>query len=82
MDVRLPQGFWGKIEHNLRDVAENYFKIHALRIKGSHTSERQLARNLTKWWRSYRTAFPTLVRHDMPPNAEEFVDRRQTASLP
>ena len=82
MDVRLPQGFWGNIEHNLRDVAQNYFKIHAMRIKGSHTSEEQLARNLNKWWRSYRTAFPELVPQDMPADAEKFLDRRQTASLP
>jgi hypothetical protein len=81
IDVRLPQGFWGNVEHNLRDVGENYFKIHALRIKSSHTSELQLARNFTKWWRSYRTAFPGLVPHDIPADAEEFLSRGQTVVM-
>ena len=27
VDVRLPEGFWGKFEHDVRDVAENYFKF-------------------------------------------------------
>lgn len=74
VDVRLPQGFWGTLEHNVRDVAENYFKIHALRIKSSHTNELQLARNFTKWWRSYQRAFPGLVPRDIPADAEEFLN--------
>jgi hypothetical protein len=61
VDVRLPQGIWGNIEHNVRDVAENYFKVYALGMRSSHTSETQLARNFTKWWRSYQTAYPELV---------------------
>jgi hypothetical protein len=79
IDVRLPQGFWGNLEHNVRDVAENYFKIHALRIKSSHTSELKLARNFTKWWHSYQRAFPGLAPLDIPADAEEFLNRGQTA---
>jgi hypothetical protein len=70
VDVRLPQGWWGSIEHNVRDVAENYFKIYVMRMKSSHTSEMQLARNFSKWWRSYQTAYPGLAARGFPREAE------------
>jgi hypothetical protein len=86
IDVRLPKGFWGNIEHDVRDVAENYFKVYALRKKNSHTSETQLARNFTKWWRSYQTAYPELAAEEIPKEAEELRNglklRITKASLP
>jgi hypothetical protein len=86
IDVRLPQGIWGNFEHNVRDVAENYFKIYALRKKNSHTSEIQLARNFTKWWRSYQTAYPELAAPEIPTAAAELLDgqkqKAQETSLP
>lgn len=80
MDVRLPQGFRGRIEHNVRDVAVNYFKVYVLRIKNSHTSETRLARKFTKWWQSYQTAYPELVAREIPTEAEEILnDKKRTA---
>jgi hypothetical protein len=73
VDVRLPQGFWGSFEHNIRDVAENYFKVYAMRMKSSHTSEMQLARNFDKWWRSYQTAYPGLAAREFPREAVELL---------
>ena len=86
MDVRLPEGKWGNFEHNLRDVAENYFKVYALRIKNSHTSEMKLARSFNRWWRSYHTAYPETAAHEIPTEAEELLNGQkhtlQRSSLP
>lgn len=73
IDVRLPEGLWGNIEHNVRDVALNYFKVYALRIKDSHTSEMKLARKFNGWWRSYQTAYPQLASREIPTEAEELL---------
>ena len=80
MDVRLPEGRWGNFEHNLRDVAVNYFKIYALRIKNSHTSEMKLARSFNRWWRSYHTAYPETAAQEIPTEAEELLNGQ--TSLP
>lgn len=86
VDVRLPEGFWGKFEHDVRDVAENYFKIYALRKKNVHTSEERLTRNFTKWWQSYQTAYPELAFPRIPTDAAELLDaqkqKAQEALLP
>jgi len=86
IDVRLPEGLWGNFEHNIRDVAENYFNIYVLRKKNSHTSEMRLARNFTKWWRSYQTAYPELAAREIPTDAAELLNPQrqkvQKASLP
>ena len=80
MDVRLPQGFWGSIEHNVRDVAENYFKVYVLQIKSAHTSEAHLARKFTKWWQSYQTAYPELAAREIPTEAAELLNTRSIRS--
>ena len=80
VDVRLPQGFWGTIEHNVRDVAENYFKFYALRMKSPHTSEMRLVRKFAKWWRSYQTAYPGLVAREFPKEAEQLLDGQKPKS--
>jgi hypothetical protein len=80
VDVRLPQGFWGNIEHNVRDVAENYFKVYALRKKSSHTSEAKLVRKFPQWWRSYQKAYPGLVAREFPIEAEELLDGQKADS--
>jgi len=86
IDVRLPEGIWGNFEHNIRDVAENYFNIYVLRKKNSHTSETQLARNFTKWWRSYQTAYPQLAAPEIPTEAlldgQKQKAQAQESSLP
>jgi hypothetical protein len=74
IDVRLPEGLWGNFEHNVRDVAENYFKVYALRIKDSHTNEMKLARNFQGWWRSYQTAYPEFAAREIPMEAEELLN--------
>jgi hypothetical protein len=80
IDVSLPHGFWGKFQHNVRDVAENYFNIYFLRRKNSHTSEIQLARNFTKWWLSYQAAFPAFAAREIPTDAAELLnDQKQKA---
>jgi len=73
IDVRLPEGWWGNFEHNIRDVAENYFKVYALRVKDSHTNEMKLARKFNEWWRSYHTAYPELAARGAPTEAEELL---------
>jgi hypothetical protein len=75
IDVRLPEGKWGNFEHNLRDVAENYFKVYVLRIKNSHTSEMKLARSFNTWWRSYQAAYPETAADEIPTEAEELMNR-------
>jgi hypothetical protein len=82
VDVRLPQGFWGNFEHNIRDVAENYFKVYALRMKNPHTSDIRLARNFAKWWQSYQIAYPELVARELPIEARELVAGRKPKSPP
>ena len=77
MDVRLPEGKWGNFEHNLRDVAENYFKVYALRIKNSHTSEMKLARKFNSWWRSYQTAYPETAAREIPTEANELLNSQK-----
>lgn len=80
VDVRLPQGFWGNIEHNIRDVAENRFKVYAMRLKNPHTSDLRLARNFTKWWCSYQIAYPGLVAREFPIEARELVTGKKSKS--
>jgi hypothetical protein len=77
MDVRLPEGTWGKFEHDVRDVAENYFKIHALRMKGSHTSDMKLARSFNLWWQSYQSAYPETASLEIPTEAEELLSSQK-----
>jgi hypothetical protein len=77
IDVRLPEGLRGTFEHNVRDVAENYFKIYALRIKNSHTSEKLLARHFSKWWYGYKSAYPQLAARDMPAELAELLNSSQ-----
>jgi hypothetical protein len=74
IDVRFPEGLWGNFEHDIRDVAENYFKVYALRIKSSHTSEIKLARQFNTWWRSYQSAYPQLAARAIPTEAEELLN--------
>ena len=83
VDVRLPQGFWGSFEHNIRDVAENYFKVHAMRMKSPHTSELRLVRNFVKWWQSYQIAYPGLVAQEFPIEASELLNgqKRKPSSM-
>ena len=80
VDVRLPQGFWGSIEHNIRDVAENYFKVHAMRMKSPHTSELRLARNFAKWWQSYKIAYPGLAAREFPVEGRELAGGKKPKS--
>ena len=80
VDVRLPQGFWGSFEHNVRDVADNYFKVHAMRMKSPHTSELRLARNFVKWWQSYQIAYPDLVAREFPIEASELATGKKRKS--
>lgn len=86
IDVRLPEGLWGNIEHNIRDVAENYLKMYALRNKSSHTSDMKLARKFTTWWQSYHSAYPQLAAPTIPTEAEELLngprDTLQQSQLP
>jgi len=80
VDVRLPQGFWGSMEHDVRDVAENYFMVHAMRRKSEHTSELRLARNFAKWWQSYKIAYPGLAAREFPVEARDLVGGRKPKS--
>jgi hypothetical protein len=73
MDVRLPEGWWGNFEHNIRDVAENYFKVYVLQVKDSHTNEMKLARKFRGWWQSYQTAYPEFAAREAPTEAEELL---------
>ena len=86
VDVRLPQGFWGNFEHNIRDVAENRFKVYAMRMKSPHTSDLRLARNFAQWWRSYQIAYPGLVARELPIDARALVagekPKSSTAAVP
>ncbi len=77
MDVRFPEGLRGTFEHDVRDVAENYFKIYALRIKNSHTSEKHLARHFTKWWYPYQSAYPQLAARKIPAELGELLSSQQ-----
>jgi len=79
VDVRLPEGSWASIEHDIRDVAENYFKVHALRMKSAHTSDLRLARNFDRWWQSYLTAYPETASIEIPTEAEEVLSSQKRA---